>query len=450
MVVAIAVLPIVTALGYAALGWAPVLAVVVVFQFVRRASDFALVRPAREMLYTAVAREEKYKAKNFIDTAVYPGGDALSGWVLAGLTAAGFGLAATAWLSIPLAMVWLALSIALGRRHGVMSKQGRTSRLSSKLPDTKMDDAHRTTAVRWSRRDALKLALGLGAAMAIAPRGGAAAPATAQRPIPKSGETLPVIGLGTWQTFDVGGDAGERAAVQEVLRLFAQGGGRVVNSSPMYGSSEAVLGELASALGLQKSLFFATKVWTSGRDAGVRQMEASLQRMRVPRMDLMQVHNLVDVHTHLATLRDWKQAGKVRYLGITHYHSGAYTEVERLLRSEELDFLQINYSPVEREAEQRLLPLAAERGVAVLVNRPFASGALFGRVRGKPLPQWAIELGIGSWAQFFLAWILGQPPVTCAIPATRNPRHIVNNLGAGLVEPPDSTLRRRMLDELGI
>lgn len=306
-----------------------------------------------------------------------------------------------------------------------------------------------TTTARWSRRDTLRLVLGLGASMTIAPIGSGAAPAMAQRQIPSSGEKLPVIGLGTWQSFDVGADAAARAAAQEVLRLFAQGGGRVVDSSPMYVSSETVVGDLAAALGLQTSLFYATKVWTGGRDAGIAQMETSLKRMRVARMDLMQVHNLVDVHTHLATLREWKRAGKVRYLGITHYHRGAYDEVERLLKAESLDFLQINYSLAEREAEQRVLPLAAERGVAVLINRPFAEGALFDRVRGKQVPQWANEIGIASWAQYFLAWILGHPAVTCVIPATRNPKHIVDNLGAGSIKPLDAALRRRMVEAFG-
>lgn len=305
------------------------------------------------------------------------------------------------------------------------------------------------STARWSRRDTLRLALGLGAGMTIAPIGSGALTAMAERQIPNSGEKLPVIGLGTWQSFDVGSNTAERAAAQDVLRLFAQGGGRVVDSSPMYGSSEAVVGDLAAALGLQTSLFYATKVWTSGRDAGIAQMETSLKRMRVARMDLMQVHNLVDVLTHLATLREWKRAGKVRYLGITHYNRSAYAEVERLLKAENLDFLQINYSLAEREAEQRVLPLAAERGVAVLINRPFAEGALFDRVRGKQVPQWANESGMASWAQYFLAWILGHPAVTCVIPATRNPKHIVDNLGAGSIRPLDSGMRRRMAEELG-
>src|SRR5574342_617520 len=198
----------------------------------------------------------------------------------------------------------------------------------------------------------------------------AAAPPLVERPIPRSGERIPVIGLGTWQTFDVGGDAGGRASAREVLRLFVAGGGRVVDSSPMYGSAESVVGDLAAELGIQSRLFHATKVWTSGRDAGVHQMETSLARMRVARMDLMQVHNLLDVRTHLATLRDWKKAGRVRYVGITHYHAGAHAELEGLLAAEQLDFVQVNYSLAEPQAENRLLPAAAERGVAVLVNRP--------------------------------------------------------------------------------
>jgi len=295
------------------------------------------------------------------------------------------------------------------------------------------------------RRDALRLGAGLVAGMALP---GLAAAPLIERPIPKSGESLPAVGLGTWQSFDVAGDAAGTASAREVLRLFAAGGGRLVDSSPMYGSAESLVGDLGTELGVQGRLFHATKVWTGGREAGIAQMEASLRRMRVPRMDLMQVHNLVDVHTHLRTLREWKRLGRVRYIGITHYHSGAYADLERLMRSEELDFVQFNYSLAEPDADRRLLPLAAERRLAVIVNRPFAEGALFDRVRGKPLPELARAIGCDSWAQVFLKWILGQPAVTCVIPATRNPKHMIDNLGAAVGPLPDAALRRQIAAHL--
>ena len=209
-----------------------------------------------------------------------------------------------------------------------------------------------------------------------------------RKPIPKTGEMLPAIGLGTWQTFDVGATQSARAPLKEVLREFVRLGGSVVDSSPMYGRSESVTGDLATELGVQKKLFLATKVWTSGRDAGVRQMEESFKRLRTERMDLLQVHNLVDYRSHLATLRSWKEQGKVRYIGVTHYTASAYDDLARVLANEELDFVQLNYSIAEREAEKRLLPLALEKRLAVLVNRPLAAGALFNKVRGKSLPPW--------------------------------------------------------------
>ncbi len=264
------------------------------------------------------------------------------------------------------------------------------------------------------------------------------------RAIPSSGEQLPVIGIGTWQTFDVGGDAAARAPLKEVLRAFFDGGGRVVDSSPMYGSSESVVGDLCSELGICAPLFLATKVWTRGREAGVREMQRSIERMRAGRMDLMQVHNLLDVETHTQTLREWKAQKRVRYIGITHYTASAYAEVERWLKTKQYDFLQINYSLAESASEQRLLPLALELGVAVIANRPFAEGSMFRRVRGKPLPPWAAELGIASWAQYFLKWILSHPAVTCAIPGTGKPEHMADNLAAGLGALPDEAQRRRM------
>jgi diketogulonate reductase-like aldo/keto reductase len=263
------------------------------------------------------------------------------------------------------------------------------------------------------------------------------------KPIPSSGEPLPVIGLGTWQSFDVRGDTGP---LRDVLKRFSQMGGRVIDSSPMYGAAETVVGDLTSGLGLREKLFMATKVWTSGRNEGIRQMETSFKRMQVERMDLMQIHNLVDAETHSATLREMKSAGRVRYIGITHYTASAYSEVERWLTTEPFDFLQINYSLAEREAERRLFPLCRERKVAVLVNRPFAEGGLFRKVKGKPLPPWAGDIGVASWAQFFLKWIVSHPAVTCAIPGTGNAGHMKDNLGAGQGALPDEETRRRMTD----
>jgi diketogulonate reductase-like aldo/keto reductase len=268
--------------------------------------------------------------------------------------------------------------------------------------------------------------------------------AMATRAIPSSGEKLPVIGIGTWQTFDVGADKAARAPLKEVMRQFFAGGGRVVDSSPMYGSSEGVVGDACAELGICEPLFMATKVWTRGREEGIREMQRSIERMRAGRMDLMQVHNLLDVETHTKTLREWKAAKRVRYLGITHYTSSAYAEVERWLKTKQYDFLQINYSLAESESQARILPLAQQLGVAVIANRPFAEGAMFRRVRGKPLPPWAAELGIESWAQYFLKWIVAHQAVTCTIPGTGKPEHMADNLKAGFGPLPDAAQRQRM------
>src|SRR3954471_2650165 len=274
-------------------------------------------------------------------------------------------------------------------------------------------------------------------------------PALLQRAIPSSGERLPIIGLGSWQVFNVGPEMDERRPLEEVLARFVALGGRVVDSSPMYGRAEQVVGDIAAKLGLHSSLFLATKVWTTGKAEGIASMERSMARFQSKRIDLMQVHNLIDARTHLATLRDWKEQGRVRYFGITHYNSSGYGEVARLLRAEKLDFLQINYSLGEREAEKEILPLAHDRGVAVLVNRPFGGGGLFERVRQKPLPDWAGEFDCHSWAQFLLKWIIAHPAVTCAIPATGNVRHLEDNLHAGVGGLPDPKQRQRMTELIG-
>ncbi|MGQ0522557.1 MAG: aldo/keto reductase [Betaproteobacteria bacterium] len=266
-----------------------------------------------------------------------------------------------------------------------------------------------------------------------------------KRPIPRSGELLPVVGLGTWQTFDVGPNAPRRAELTAVLKLLVEQGASVVDSSPMYGQAERVVGDLSEELGIRPRLFIASKVWTSGRDAGIRQMENSFRLLRTQRLDLMQVHNLLDLATHAKTLREWKTSGRIRYLGITHYHDGAHPELERLVKTREYDFVQFNYSMTEREAEDRLLPACADSGTAVIINRPFAQASLFGKVKGRPLPPWAAEFDCTSWAQFFLKYLLGHSAVTCVIPGTRRTAHLKDNLQAGIGRLPDGAARKRMV-----
>jgi aryl-alcohol dehydrogenase-like predicted oxidoreductase len=274
-----------------------------------------------------------------------------------------------------------------------------------------------------------------------------ASPATMlKRPIPRSGELLPAIGLGTYSIFDVAPGAPELAELKDVLQAFVAGGGKLIDSSPMYGRAEAVVGELAAATGLRPRLFLATKVWTSGRQAGIAQMRESMRLLGAQRIDLMQIHNLLDVATQTRTLREWKQAGTLRYLGITHYHAGAYRDLEGLLKTRDYDFVQFNYSLAEREAEARLLSVAAKTGTAVIINRPFAQGELFGKVKGKALPAWAAEFDCASWAQFFLKYIVAHPAVTCVIPGTGSMRHMADNLKAGSGRLPDAVLRRRMVE----
>jgi diketogulonate reductase-like aldo/keto reductase len=266
------------------------------------------------------------------------------------------------------------------------------------------------------------------------------------RTVPSSGEKLPVIGLGTWRAFDVDLTSDNRRQLQEVLSLLVKLGGRVIDSSPMYGRAEEVIGDLSAALGIGDKLFLATKVWTRGKESGIKSMERSMALLRTKRIDLMQVHNLLDVHTQLATLREWKRQGRIRYLGITHHEAGAFPDVEKVMRSEKLDFVQINYSVMEREAEERVLLLAQERGIAVVVNRPFGGGDLFAHARAKQLPVWAAEFDCRSWAQFFLKWIVANPAVTCAIPATNKPRHLEDNIQGGIGQLPDAKTRQRMVE----
>lgn len=269
-------------------------------------------------------------------------------------------------------------------------------------------------------------------------------PPLLSRSIPSSGEHIPVVGLGTWQAFDVGTDSARRARCAEALRAFAEGGGTVIDSSPMYGSSESVVGDLVRGAGLRDELWLATKVWTTGERAGVTQMEASLAALRVQRVELMQVHNLVDWRTQLRTLRAWRDAGRVKYIGVTHYVASAHDDVERVLRAEPLDFVQLNLSLDEAEAARRMVGVCAARGAAFIANRPFGGGASFARARGKPLPAWAADYDIRSWAQFMLKWILSHEDVTCAIPGTSNAAHMVDNLAAATGRLPDRAVRERM------
>ena len=273
-----------------------------------------------------------------------------------------------------------------------------------------------------------------------------AAPADAApnvRRIPSSGEALPSIGLGSWQTFDVA-DA-EVPTVRPVVERFLALGGRVIDSSPMYGRAEAAIGQMVRGL---SAPFLATKVWTSGGKEGIAQMKRSLQRLGVAKLDLMQIHNLLDWKVHLPTLRAWKEAGTIRYLGVTHYQHGAFDELERIIRREKIDFVQLPYSVSDRLAEKRLLPAAADAGVGVLVMQPFDSGALFARVKGRPLPAWAAEMDAASWAQVFLKFLVGHPAVTCPIPATSKLKHLEDNMGALRGRLPDAALRARIVREL--
>jgi aryl-alcohol dehydrogenase-like predicted oxidoreductase len=269
-----------------------------------------------------------------------------------------------------------------------------------------------------------------------------------QRTIPASGEKLPVVGLGTWQQFDVGSEADARGQLTEVLKRMLEKGGTLIDSSPMYGRAEEVVGALTAATGHADQYFYATKVWTSGAQNGVRQMSESLQKLQRKTIDLMQVHNLQDWQTHLRTMREWKDEGKIRYTGVTHYTESAYPQLEQIVQSKAVDFVQFNYSIREREAEDRLLNIARDNGVAVIINEPFASGALFGMVKGKALPSWAADYDINSWAQFFLKYILAHPAVTCVIPGTSNPKHVVDNMGAGYGRMPDAAGQKKMLEYL--
>jgi diketogulonate reductase-like aldo/keto reductase len=295
-----------------------------------------------------------------------------------------------------------------------------------------------------TRRAALTVLAGAAAAMAAPRRARARQASMTTRAIPGSGEAIPVIGMGSSGTFDVGDDASAREPLRDVLGVFGDAGGRVIDTSPMYGRAESVLGELIESGALDSTPWLATKVWTRGRDAGAKQIETSMSRLRTQRLDLLQIHNLLDWRTHVPTIRALQDAGKLRYSGITHYRADAHGELEQVLREQKFDWLQVNYSLAERDAETRLLPFCRDRGIAVMVNRPFADGAMFARVRGRPLPSWVGEIGCESWGQYFLKWVISHPAVTCAIPATSNPRHMRDNCGAGIGRLPDPEQRARM------
>jgi len=299
----------------------------------------------------------------------------------------------------------------------------------------------------FSRREILALGAGIGvaAALPLASSFAAAGPVLS-RPIPRTGERLPVVGLGTAIVFDIGEDATRRAERRAVIQALVDGGGRLIDTAPSYGTAERVLGELVSSMGARDKLFLATKVRAAGREASLAEMRQSLERLRTAGVDLMQLHNVGDAATDLGTLKAWQQQGFTRYIGITHFQPGAYDRLEQVIRREKPDFVQLNYSLAERSAEERLLPLAADTGTAVLVNLPFGRGKLFGAVRGKPLPDWAKDFDATSWAQFFLKYLLGNAAVTCVIPGTDRPEYMLDNLGAGRGRLPDASMRSRMVD----
>jgi diketogulonate reductase-like aldo/keto reductase len=297
------------------------------------------------------------------------------------------------------------------------------------------------------RRRLLQWLVGAGAlaGLGIGPVRAQGAPMVIEKRIPKSGESLPVIGMGTWITFDAGDDAGARARLRPVLQAFFDGGGMLIDSSPMYASAEEVLGALLPQVRRSRPLFAATKVWTPGKRMGAWQMNQSARLWGVERFDLMQIHNLLDWETHLETLKAWKAEGRIRYIGVTTSHGRRHETMEQVLRTQPVDFAQFTYNVADRQAEQRMLPLAAERGIAVIANRPFQGGALFDRVRAQPLPAWAAEFDCVNWAQFFLKFIVSHPAVTCAIPATSQVAHMRENMGAAIGRLPDAKTRARML-----
>ncbi|MDH3635497.1 MAG: aldo/keto reductase [Gammaproteobacteria bacterium] len=301
----------------------------------------------------------------------------------------------------------------------------------------------------FTRRHFLKSTGAASLLYALAPSYLSAAKSTViKKTIPSTGERLSVIGLGTSRTFDVESTTAAHSQLLDVMQAFFDNGGQLIDSSPMYGSAEAVTGALLSQVNNKQNLFTATKVWTYGKREGINQMERSLQRMGVDKIDLMQIHNLRDWKTHIDTLVEWKALGKIRYIGITTSHGRSHNELEQILQQLPLDFVQFSYNILDREVEQRLLPIASERGIATLINRPYQRGALFRKVRGEPLPDWVSEFDCASWGQFFLKFIAAHPAVTCIIPATSKLKHMVDNMAAGFGRLPDEPTRRRMIEYL--
>lgn len=298
-------------------------------------------------------------------------------------------------------------------------------------------------AKHWNRREVLASAVAVGLSPVLV---SASEERMLRRPVPASdNETLPVIGIGTYEVFDVAGSAAEIAEREELLRLLTQAGGSVVDTSPMYRRSEDVIGQLIRQRGARDDLFLATKVWTDGAEAGRRQMQRSAELMHTKTIDLMQVHNLRDTDVHMRSIRELQESGQIRYSGLTHYRADALPALEAQMKQFKPQFIQINYSLGEREADQRLLPLAADMGVAVIANRPYQGGALFRAVRGRELPGWAADFA-PSWGQFFLKYIVSHPAVTCAIPATSKAAHMRDNVQAGFGELPDTAMRKRMVE----
>ncbi|MBT3821398.1 MAG: aldo/keto reductase [Nitrospinaceae bacterium] len=295
-----------------------------------------------------------------------------------------------------------------------------------------------------TRAEFFRLAAGVGASLALGADAEAAGPQL-WRKIPSSGEKIPALGLGTARTFDVRLSPALLAPRREVVRLFFKEGGTLIDSSPMYGEAERVTGHLLSELGLHSKSFLATKVWTKGREAGAAQMRESMRLLGAKKLDLMQVHTLSDTATQLRTLREWKSKGLIRYIGITHYGTHAFDEMSEWIKRGSIDFVQFPFSIAVRDAEKRFMPFCADNGVATLVNRPYEKGGLFRAVRGRKLPKWASEFGAASWGQFFLKYILSNPATTSVIPATRKPKHLLDNMGAGRGALPDARMRQKMV-----
>ncbi|MDO5972132.1 aldo/keto reductase [Flavivirga aquimarina] len=298
----------------------------------------------------------------------------------------------------------------------------------------------------FNRREVLKLSGLAGLAMALSPVLSAFnfKDTMLQRKIPLSNQLLPVVGLGTWQTFDVGNSNADRKRLTQVLLEMKKLGGKVIDSSPMYGSSERVVGDLTSTNNFNKDFFYATKVWTSGKEAGINQMNSSFKLMKRKQMDLMQIHNLVDWRVHVKTLKDWKEQGKIKYWGITHYTDASHYRLENVIKAEKPDFVQFNYSIRSRHAEKSLFETIRKNNTAVLINRPYESGSLFRHVKGKALPEWVKEYDINSWGQFFLKFIVSNELVTCVIPGTSKPHHAIDNMMAGYGKMPDEKTREKM------